>query len=55
MLWIEMLMALMAIVALDLANSARPVVVRRRASAQAKDARGRRGASDDRIRSARNS
>ena len=55
MLWFEMLMALVAILALDLANDARPVLFRRRENAKSKESRNEQGASDGRIRSARDS
>jgi hypothetical protein len=55
MLWFEMVMALSAVVALDLANAAKPVVFRRRNGASSNGKRNQRGASDGRTRSARNS
>jgi hypothetical protein len=55
MLWFEMLMALVAVVALDLANSTKPAVFRRRNGASTNGKRTQRGGSDGRTRSARNS
>ncbi len=54
MLWFAMLMALTAVIALDLANAARPAVFRRRDGAAMKRLNGQQGASDGGIRSARN-
>jgi len=51
MLWIEMLMALISVIALDLANDARPVLFRRRGGAQSKLTDEQQGASDGGIRS----